>query len=74
MSLTMWLPWVIIMIGQTFFQSSLGEWFITYILHYLPYVTTSASLFLALIGISATRKKLQTTKLSNITFLKATSL
>ena len=62
MTLIAWMPWVIIIIVQNFFQSSFGDWFITYILHYLPYITTSASPFLALVGLPEIRKNLKMIK------------
>ena len=62
MSLIAWIPWVVIIIGQNFFDPSFGNWFITYILHYLPYLTTSVSPFLALIGLPEIRKNLKIVK------------
>jgi hypothetical protein len=62
MSLIAWMPWVVIIIVQDFFQPTFGNWFITHILHYLPYVTTSASPFLALIGLPEIRKNFKKIK------------
>ena len=62
MSLTAWMPWVVIIIAQDFYDPSFGNWFITYILHYLPYATAAASPFLALIGLPEIRKQSPMTK------------
>lgn len=58
-SLIAWVPQVVIIVGQYFFQPSFGNWFVTYILHYLPYVTASSSSFFALIGLPEIRKELK---------------
>jgi hypothetical protein len=73
MCLTAWMPWVVIIIAQNFFQPSFGDWFITYILHYLPYVTTSASPFLALIGLPEIRKNFTMLKYQTKSETKQTS-
>lgn len=57
-----WMPWVVIIIVQNFFDPSFGDWFITHILHYLPYLTASASPFLALIGLPTIRQRLRMLK------------
>ncbi|UJR06819.1 hypothetical protein I4U23_011107 [Adineta vaga] len=57
MSLIMWLPWVVILIGKDFFDPSFGNWFVTYILYYVPYITASLSPFFGLIGLPEIRKK-----------------
>jgi hypothetical protein len=72
MCLIAWMPWVVIVIAENFFQPSFGNWFITYILNYLPYMTTSVSPFLALIGLPEIRKnmkmvKYQTKRTSKVT-------
>jgi hypothetical protein len=72
MCLTAWMPWVVIIIAQDFYQPSFGNWFITYILHYLPYVTTSASPFLALIGLPEIKKKFPMAKYQTKTISKVT--
>lgn len=58
MCLIAWMPWVVIIIAQNFFDPSFGNWFITYILHYLPYLTSSLSPFIALVGLPQIREKL----------------
>ncbi|CAF3487624.1 unnamed protein product [Rotaria sp. Silwood1] len=73
MCLIAWMPWVVIIIGQNFFDSSFGDWFITHILHYLPYLTTSASPFLALIGLPAIRQRLRMLKRQMITATNITT-
>ncbi|CAF2842356.1 unnamed protein product [Rotaria sp. Silwood2] len=59
MCLIAWMPWIVIIIAQNFFDPSFGTWFITYILHYLPYLTSSVSPFLALIGLPEIRQRLK---------------
>jgi len=72
LSLIAWMPWVIIIIVQNFFEASFGDWFITYILHYLPYLTTSMSPFLALIGLPEIQKHLKLSKYLLKTSTKST--
>ncbi|CAF1039241.1 unnamed protein product [Rotaria sp. Silwood1] len=67
MCLIAWMPWVVIIIAQNFFDPSFGTWFITYILHYLPYLTSSVSPFLALIGLPEVRQGLKILKKQTIT-------
>ena len=71
-TLTAWMPWVVIIIAQNFYDPSFGNWFITYILHYLPYVTTSVSPFFALIGLPEIRKKSPMTQYQTKTISKTT--
>lgn len=73
LSLISWTPWLVVFVGQDFFDPLFANWFITYILHYLPYITASASPFFALIGLPEIRKELRmkkphqtTTNLNNI--------
>lgn len=72
-SLIAWMPWVIIIIVQNFFQPSFGNWFINYILHYLPYLTTSLSPFLALIGLPEIRKHFKMIKYQTKSIRKETN-
>ncbi|CAF1624572.1 unnamed protein product [Rotaria magnacalcarata] len=55
MALINWLPWIFIILVQNFYDPSFGEQFITIFLHYLPYFTTFASPFLALINLPKIR-------------------
>ncbi|CAF1486353.1 unnamed protein product [Didymodactylos carnosus] len=54
-----WMPWVVIIFVQDFYDSSFGQNFITVVLHYLPYFTSFLSPFLALIGLKEIRQKLR---------------
>jgi hypothetical protein len=74
MCLIVWVPWAVIIIAQDFFDPSFGNWFITYILHYLPYLTTSLSPFLALIGLPEIRKHLKIVKYQSKPVLNAIAL
>ena len=56
MALTTWMPWVIIILGQYWYGPSFAERFISIIVHYLPYFTSFASPFLALIGLPEIRQ------------------
>ncbi|CAF2949620.1 unnamed protein product [Rotaria sp. Silwood2] len=73
MCLIAWIPWVVIIIGQNFFDSSFGDWFITHIVHYLPYLTASISPFLALIGLPSIRQRLRVLKRQMITAKNTTA-
>ncbi|CAF0718873.1 unnamed protein product [Adineta steineri] len=72
MCLLSWMPWVVIIIAQNFFIPTFGNWFITYMLHYLPYITASTSPFLALIGLPEIRKHLNISKYQTKTSTAAT--
>ncbi|UJR19476.1 hypothetical protein I4U23_022607 [Adineta vaga] len=57
LSLATWIPWVVIILGQDFYDPSFAQQFIDVIIHYLPYFTTFASPLLALIGLPEIRAK-----------------
>lgn len=57
MSLLAWLPWLVINIQGYFYVPEFEDWFMTYILLYLPYITASISPFLALIGLPEIRRQ-----------------
>lgn len=59
MTLITWIPWVILILGQNFCDPSFGQKFMDVAAHYLPYFTSFASPFLALIGLPEIYKKLQ---------------
>jgi hypothetical protein len=56
MTLITWMPWVIIILGQYWYGPSFAERFVSIIVHYLPYFTSFASPFLALIGLPEIRR------------------
>ncbi|CAF1461355.1 unnamed protein product [Rotaria magnacalcarata] len=57
MALITWLPWIFIILVQDFYDPSFGKQFIAIFLHYLPYFTSFASPFLALINLPEIRVK-----------------
>ncbi|CAF3636155.1 unnamed protein product [Rotaria socialis] len=59
MALINWMPWVVIILVQDFYDPSFGEQFINNVIYYVPYFTCSASPFLALIGLPEIREEFQ---------------
>ncbi|CAF1433507.1 unnamed protein product [Rotaria sp. Silwood1] len=59
MALINWMPWVVIILIQDFYDPSFGEQFINNVVYYLPYFTSFASPFLALIGLPEIREELK---------------
>ncbi|CAF3619056.1 unnamed protein product [Rotaria socialis] len=57
MTLLNWTPWIFIILVHDFYDPSFGEQFITIFLHYLPYFTSFASPFLALINLPEIREE-----------------
>jgi hypothetical protein len=59
MNLVVYLPWSIINIKKTFYNSSFDKTFVSVIQHYSPYLISCASPFLALIGLPEIRKQIK---------------
>ncbi|CAF1341076.1 unnamed protein product [Adineta ricciae] len=57
LSLAIWMPWVVITLGQDFYDPSFAQQFIDIIIHYLPYFSSFVSPFLALIGLPEIQAK-----------------
>ncbi|CAF1461135.1 unnamed protein product [Rotaria magnacalcarata] len=75
MTLITWLPWIFIILVEDFYDPSFGEQFITIFLHYLPYLTSFASPFLALINLPEIRvefKKVVRQRMTTVHILNLT--
>ncbi|CAF0943921.1 unnamed protein product [Adineta ricciae] len=57
LSLIIWVPWVVIILGQDFYDPAFAQQFIDIIIHYLPYFSSFASPFLALVGLPEIQAK-----------------
>ncbi|CAF3771529.1 unnamed protein product [Rotaria socialis] len=77
MTLLNWMPWIFIILVHDFYDPSFGEQFITIFLHYLPYFTSFASPFLALINLPEIReefKKVMRQLMTTLHILNSTQL
>ncbi|CAF4699012.1 unnamed protein product [Rotaria socialis] len=74
MTLITWMPWIFIILVEDFYDPSFGEQFITVFLHYLPYFTSFASPFLALINLPEIRAEFKIVKTQVTTALHIPNL
>ncbi|UJR19668.1 hypothetical protein I4U23_022803 [Adineta vaga] len=73
LSLITWMPWVVITLGQNFYDPSFAQQFIDIIIHYLPYFSSFTSPFLALIGLPEIQAKFKKFNRQHIIPLKTIS-